>query len=685
MAAPEREGQVTTRALEYVRGLITGQRGCGCTACPFSPALSTRTLTLFGSPNVGKSLLFNHLTGSYAVVSNYPGTTVEVTRGRARIGDVAFDVVDSPGSYALAPLSDDEKVAQDLLFDEPPDLVLHVADAKNLSRMLSLTFQLIEAGVRVALDVNVIDEAERLGIGVDTDALDKALGIPVVATSAATGQGLERLNALLSGPLPAVSSLSIQYPQPIEQAIAEITPLLHGGYALDGRALALLLLQRDEGVRARVMREDPESLPEIDRVVAATEQRFPQSPAVPIAMARQKTAEAIVRKALRRGAARARRSFAETLGELTVHPVAGIPVLLAVLYLIYLVVGRLGAGVVVDLLDKGLFRQHLNPPVTALVERLMPWPAISSLFVGEYGVITLGLRYALAIILPLVGAFFLMFAILEDSGYLPRLALLLDRLLKRIGLSGRAVIPIVLGLGCDTMATIVTRVLATRREKLIATFLLALAIPCSAQLGVILGLLSGHPLGLLIWIGVVLGVFLLSGFLASRILPGEASRFYLEIPPLRLPSWRNVLVKTFARLRWYTAEVIPLFLLVSVLIWLGQLTHLFPLIVDAMRPLVRFIGLPGDAADAFLFGFLRRDYGAARLFDASASGALTGSALLVAMVTITLFIPCLAQFWVMQKERGLRFAVAVAAVILPLAFGVGYVLNLVLTTWQVHV
>jgi ferrous iron transport protein B len=551
--------------------------------------------------------------------------------------------------------------------------------------MLPLTLQLIEAGTRLALDVNVIDEAENLGLGVNTAALSKALGIPVVATSATTGQGLEDLNALLAGAPAAASQLSVQYPQVIERAVARIRPLLRGEYGISNTGLALLLLQRDQGARSRVILRDPESVAEIDRVVSEAESQYPQSLSVPVAVARQRAADAIARKALTRGARRRDRRFVEALSQLTVSPITGIPVLLVVLYLIYLVVGRLGAGVAVDVLDKGLFRQHLNPPITAFIERLLPWPALSSLFVGEYGVITLGLRYAFAIILPLVAAFFLMFALLEDSGYLPRLALLADRLLKRIGLSGRAVIPIILGLGCDTMATIVTRVLETRRERVIATFLLALAIPCSAQLGVILGLLSRHPLGLLIWAGVVLGVFLLSGFLISRVLPGEASRFYLEIPPLRLPALRNVLVKTFSRLKWYAAEVIPLFLLVSVLIWLGQLSHLFPLAVGALRPFVHVIGLPPEAADAFLFGFLRRDYGAARLFDVSAQGGLTGTALVVAMVTITLFIPCLAQFLVMQKERGLKTAVAVAAIILPLAFAVGFALNTLLKAWQVHI
>ena len=194
---------------------------------------------------------------------------------------------------------------------------------------------------------------------------------------------------------------------------------------------------------------------------------------------------------------------------------------------------------------------------------------VQDLFVGEYGILTLGLRYAVAIILPIVGTFFLAFSILEDTGYLPRLAMLMDRVFKGIGLNGRAVIPMVLGFGCDTMATMVTRTLETRRERVIATLLLALAIPCSAQLGVILAMLSGAPGALLIWGLVITGVFLLVGLLAARLLPGERPTFYMELPPLRLPQLGNVLVKTYTRMEWYLLEVLPFFLLASVVIWLG--------------------------------------------------------------------------------------------------------------------
>ena len=672
------------RFLQFIRTRLGGSRPCP--RYRDSRPSAARKVVLFGAPNVGKSVIFNRLTGSYAVVSNYPGTTVEVSRGHARVGDVLLEVIDSPGTYSLSPMSEDERVARDLLLEQRPDVVLHVVEAKNLARALPLTLQLAEAGLAVALDLNIMDEAARAGLEVDLEALSRKLGLPVSATAAANGTGMDTLRARLAGPPPAPSDLSLQYAPFVEAAVARLLPLLDEKCPLASRSTALLLLQRDPDIWESCCRAAPSCAAEIEAIVSDTEARSPHPLAFAIAVARQRAADRIARAAVVERPRPLRAPFAEVLGRLTMRPVFGFIVLLAILYFgLYLFVGRLGAGVLVDHLDQELFVRRLNPFVTANVARILPWPTWSSLLIGEYGVITLGLRYAIAIVLPLVALFFLVFAVLEDSGYLPRMALLVDRLFKRLGLTGRAVIPIVLGLGCSTMATLVTRVLATRRERIIATFLLALAIPCSAQLGVILGLLSTHPVGLAIWAGVVLGVFLLSGFLAARLVPGDASPFYLEIPPLRLPSLRNVAAKTFARVRWYAAEVIPLFLLASVVIWLGEITHTFQLALSGLRPLVNLIGLPDTAADAFLFGFFRRDYGAARIFDIHGGGAVAGIPLLVAMVTITLFVPCVAQFLVMIKERGWRTALAVVAIILPFAFGVGFALNWILTTLQVQI
>jgi ferrous iron transport protein B len=310
-----------------------------------------------------------------------------------------------------------------------------------------------------------------------------------------------------------------------------------------------------------------------------------------------------------------------------------------------------------------------------LFTRYVPWDVIRELFVGEYGIITLGLRYAVGIILPIVATFFLFFSILEDTGYFPRLALLVDRLFKKIGLTGRAVIPIVLGFGCDTMATMVTRTLESVRERIIATILLALAIPCSAQLGVILALLSNTPGALLVWSICLLLIFLFIGFLAARVVPGETPMFYMELPPMRLPQLSNVLTKTYTRMQWYFMEILPLFILASVLLWLGKITNFFSTMVTWMKPAMAALGLPQEAAVAFIFGFFRRDYGAAGLYDLQTDGLLNPRQLVVAAVTLTLFIPCVAQFLVMKRERGLKVAMAIGIFVTVVAFGSGWLLN----------
>ncbi len=373
--------------------------------------------------------------------------------------------------------------------------------------------------------------------------------------------------------------------------------------------------------------------------------------------------------------------FAERLNRAMINPLTGIPILIFVLLAMYEIVGVLGAQTLVNFLEGVVFGQYINPWVDRLLGTYIPWQALRDLIGGEYGLITLGIRYAVALILPIVGTFFMVFSVIEDSGYLPRLAMLIDKLFKRVGLNGRAVIPMVLGFGCDTMATVVTRTLETRRERVLSTLLLALAIPCSAQLGVMLGLFSGSPAMLVIWVSIISGVFLLVGFLTAKLIPGERPTFYMELPPLRLPTLTNILVKTYTRLEWYFREVLPVFLWASVLIWLGKLTGLFDILLNLLQPIIHWMGLPDQATVAFLFGFFRRDYGAAGLYDLR--NAMTHTQILVAAVSMTLFIPCIAQFSVMLKERGWKTALGIVVFIFPFAFLVGGLLNWLLTVLNV--
>jgi ferrous iron transport protein B len=235
------------------------------------------------------------------------------------------------------------------------------------------------------------------------------------------------------------------------------------------------------------------------------------------------------------------------------------------------------------------------------------------------------------------------------------------------------------------MATLVTRTLETTRERLIATFLLSLAIPCAAQWGVIVGLLAQKPAALLIWGGVIGAIFMITGFVSARLLPGNPASFYMEIPPLRFPKLQNILVKTYLRMKWYFLEILPLFIWASVIIWLGRLTGLFGWIIQGIEPIALGLGLPREAAPIFLYGFFRRDYGAAGLFDMQQEGIFTGNQLVVTAIVLTLFLPCIAQLQVMLKERGAKITWAIVAFIFPFAFFVGYLVNSLLNVLGVTI
>jgi len=635
---------------------------------------SIRRVALVGNPNVGKSVLFNALTGSYVTVSNYPGTSVEVSRGNAVINGQTWQVIDTPGMYAVHTITEEERVAREILLNEKPDVVLHVLDARNLERMLAMTIQLIEAGLPVVLVVNIMDEAERMGLTFDLPLLQQRLGIPVIAAATARKRGIEEIKTAIDR-FGTSCGLPISYSRLLEGDIAYLSSLMQGRYVLSRRALALLLLQGDEEVTGIVEKEEADRYPFLAKKVREIAFERRESFHLDLSMERKEIVSRLVRGVITLPDKR-RETWGSRLSRLTVQPLTGVPLLLLTLYFgLFKFVGSFGAGTLVDLLEKRLFEGLFTPWITGVTTSWIPWWWLQELLVGEYGIITLGLRYAVGIILPIVTTFFIFFSILEDGGYLPRLALLVDRIFKWFGLSGRAVIPMVLGFGCSTMATMVTRTLETVRERVIATLLLALAIPCSAQLGVILSLLARTPGALLVWILCMSLLFVLVGILAGRLLPGEAPMFYMELPPMRLPQLSNVLTKTYTRMQWYFLEILPLFVFASVLLWLGKITGAMERVIVAMKPLMGSLGLPSDAAVAFIFGFFRRDYGAAGLYDLQTKGLLDARQLTVAAVTLTLFIPCIAQFLMMLKERGVRVSLLIFFFVSFVAFGSGYLLN----------
>ena len=644
--------------------------------------VSREKVILIGNPNVGKSVIFNYLTGKYVTVSNYPGTTVEVSTGTLSAHGKKFQVLDTPGVNSLIPMSEDEKVTRDILLKEPKSYLVQVIDTKNIRRGLLISLQLLEMGLPFIVLLNMWDEAKSRGIEIKTQTLSEILDAPILKTVATRKKGLEKIKENLQARPP--SSISVNYPDVIERGLSKITSLLPEA-SISKRSLALMLLSGDESLAEWLHTNLSENdIQQIEKIRQEIQIHLADSIGYLINQAKLRKVDELLSKVMGlRG--EAPKSISSFLGNLSLHPIWGIPILMFILWATYEFVGVFGAQTSVKFLEETLFGKWVLPPVATLFQRFVPIPFIQEFFIGPYGVITMALTYAIAIVLPIVGCFFLVFGLMEDSGYLPRLAVMTNQIFKKMGLNGKAVLPMVLGLGCDTMATMTTRILETEKDRTIVTLLLALAVPCSAQLGVILGMFASLPaLYLFLWIFIVAGILILVGYLASRVIPGEGSDFILEIPPLRIPLISNVIVKTLARIEWYLKEAVPLFILGTLILFALHKTEILTLLERAATPLiVHFLGLPAKVTEAFLIGFLRRDYGAAGLFVLAKGGQLNSHQILVSLVTITLFIPCIAQFFMMIKERGLRKALVISAVIIPVAFGVGGMVNFLLNIFGV--
>jgi ferrous iron transport protein B len=637
------------------------ESGVAHAAAESRPAADAVTV-LVGNPNVGKSLLFKNLTSKYVTVSNLPGTTVEIVKARANFDGRRREIIDTPGINDLSQRSDDAEVTRSVLAEYDDATVVQVADAKNLRRALLLTLQLAETGRPLVLVLNMFDELEARGGRIDVERLSTILGLPVVTTVAPRNIGTTDLIAALDQAQPPASAL----------VVGDVPG---GAY---------------ERNRARLER--------VNEILSET-----------YTIERPDHASLQVR-----------------LGFWAMHPVQGLLFLAIVLFGVFWFVGLFGAGTLVDALEVGVFEQRVSPAVIRAVDAVLPFPHahaaapvelelavpatpahdvavltiertvigpeyavtapsltawqetlqfVHDFLVGPFGAVTMALSYSLAIVLPIVTTFFFVFGIIEDSGYFPRMAIMVNRVFRFMGLNGKAVLPMILGLGCDTMATMSTRILETRKERLVTTMLLALAVPCSAQLGVLLALMATlSPAGALVWLGIVVGVIILVGWLTARVVGGEPGDFILEIPPMRRPQLSNVLVKTASRLNWYLREVIPLFIIGTAVLFLLDKVHALAVIGQAMEPLVTgWLGLPHEMANAFLIGFMRRDFGAVYILDAATGSVpvLGPHQILVAMVTITLFMPCFANFLMIAKEHGMRVAWRMAAFIFPFAFFVG--------------
>lgn len=718
-------------------------------------------IVLVGSPNVGKSVLFRNLTGIYATVSNYPGTTVEISTGK--MIDKHNTVIDTPGTNSLIPVSDDERITKRILIGSSPEVIVQVGDMKNLRRTLHLARQILMLfpKVPIILALNMEDEAEKLGIHVDTQKLSNCLGIPVISTIAIKDQGTAELIAAISRKkvIKSDNNLHVEYSSRILGVITDIESILAEVDGLPShiniRGGAEMLLQGEKELLVLAEVTSNSSLNEkIEALIESAHASGSISLFINMTKKQDLTVSKIIDLCQTSGPIKTG-SFGKILDEVTLNPITGVPIFFLTILGIFFFVGIIGAGTLVDFIESRIFGEFINPFLIELVETWIPVPLLQIFLVGEYGIITFGLTYAIAIVFPVVTSFFIAFAVLEDSGYLPRLAFLADRLFRKVGLNGKAVLPLVLGTGCGTMATMTTRILETRKERIIATIAIALGIPCSAQLAVIFGIMTYiSPIGMMIVFGVVFSQLMLVTFLVSKLLPGEKSDFIMELPPLRFPS-KNIVLKTWGRIEWFLKEAIPLFVIgtlfisflanfslleifqysflffVCLLLWKAVLEKkkdeipifiskilmyvLLPLvflsfylspipsqvtsyfmvllpdfhflielnfldvILELGKPIVvTLLGLPPQATVMYILGFLRRDFGAAGFFDMATQGIITANQIVVGTIVLTLFVPCIANFFVIAKEHGMKTALIMVSFIIPFAVLVGAIVNILL-------
>ncbi len=604
---------------------------CHCLPTGTAAREGVDTVVLAGNPNVGKSVVFAALTGTYVDVSNFPGTTVELTRGR--FGEI--DVVDTPGVYGVSSFNDEETVARDIILTG--DVVVNVVDAVHLERDLFLTLQLVDMGKRMVVALNMADEARRRGVAIDRDLLEDLLGVPVIETVAVEGKGFDELKAAIP------NARTGHGDHDLEPEISEMAE------RVGSRAEALMVLEGDA-----VISERHGLTPGDQRDTIYLRRRV-----------RVNDISGHIITETTQGA-----SFSARLSQWMMHPLTGIPMLFGLLYLMWVVLGQWIAGGLVGLLENGIMNTYWVPFVERVVGTVFPpGGAIYTILAGEFGVLTMTPTYLLAVILPLVLGFYLLLSLLEDSGYLPRIAALADRSLTSVGLNGRAIIPLILGLGCVTMGTLTTRILGSKRERFIATALMAIAVPCSAQIAVITALMAKTGAWYsAAYLGFLVLVFGVVGTVLNRLVPGQSTDLLIDLPSLRVPRLDNVLRKSLTKVWHFMKEVTIFFIIGAAIISILQVLGVLDRLIKVAMPLtVGWLGLPAESATAFVMGFVRRDFGAAGFFKMNLSDAQ----LLVAMITITLFVPCIASAMVILKERGTRYFVGLFAGSVALAFLVG--------------
>ncbi len=660
-----------------------------------------RRIAILGNVCVGKTCLFDHLCAAGEQSTNIPGSTQKVSRGTLSIGPagakrsfrhncdgcsshatcrntdektrpLATHLYDTPGSATLAANSEDEMVARDLLFSGQMGSVLLVADAKNLRRSLALALEAGEFGLPMVLDLNMVDESESMGLEVDEVVLARELGVPIGRTVARENRGVPGLSELIMEP--RVMERSARLPEAVEKGVNRLEEILRNP-AIAPRAIGILLLSGDLGAESWVSKHLGEQVLEKAKAIVEEVQGTFNSPLKKVvADAFYAEAERIVDRVVMSSTTSP--SLLVRFGALAQRPLPGTLIGLCVLVLAYYWVGVFGATFVVDNLSANLFEKILIPGCDAVVNQIPSAFVRDAIMDPDFGLLPTGLFLAIGIVLPVLFCFYSLQAVLEDSGYLPRLAVLFDRLFRRLGLNGQGLIPLILGFSCIAMAVITTRMLPTRKERNILT-LLVVGIPCAPLLAVMIVILDKMPwtAGAVVF-GLVGVRILVTGYIAAKVLPGKLPDLILEIPRMRIPRLRILLSKTWRRTWQFMREAVPIFLAASFIVFLIDRVGGLTALENLARPFVHgALGLPDQAVQIFIKTAIRRENGATELEHVR--DHFDNVQLVVTMLVMTFVMPCINATVVIVKERGLKACLAILGTTVLSAVATGALVNMI--------